>query len=286
MDPHSNTASPNFDPTPRRLPAYTLGAALPALRAPFLLGRFTFDTHDIRSTAKLSGSLCLAVPVLSLSPDVSWTPEMLRPVDPAALHPVPPELRPPDPPEAANAIANGEAFLRTVLRHHRIRMWRNPTLSLYSRPGQERAEFDALCRQAAISHHQAELRALEDRLRRGLERVEQATPRGWPTQPTELEQVNRANLIHQTRDAIRRLLTEWPTGPRPVPGPAHLPTGDDTSEKLAEIVRQANREAERLADRLELDARDIEPYDFRLRVTDLALGELGLLWLATGGEPA
>lgn len=145
---------------------------------PSLLFQVKIDWRDVRSGYRGSDFALFKGEWLQ-EEELSWTPDMVSPVDLDRLEPI-------KPPEDVYWPASAEdKIISYVIRHRRPSIWKNSGLGLYSEPSESREEFVQRCREALLEEKSAEMKKhreiflhrffeLEHRLRKEIEEGELA----------------------------------------------------------------------------------------------------------------
>ena len=271
------------------LPVYFYGEApaQPGVAARPMLGYdFHYDTYDQRSKSKCSGQILIAAPFLDIGPDSEWPPEMMPTLDRSLLRPLPDGLRmeAPSQPVDHEALKHlKDTALRSVLRHHRIRLFHNPSNGFYSQAGESREEFRVRCDYQFRQVSKEELDQIRLKFERKLEGLVQRTGRQMPSSVEEdplSERIISAyrTMTNNTREALARLFlnvevkAEYKPLFTPVPG-------NDIEEDFESFHRQVWLEVQHVAGRIEYRSNQIEDYGFPLRYGDLVLDQLFILWM-------
>jgi hypothetical protein len=248
---------------------------------------FHYDAYDQRSKSKCSGQIVVALPPVDIGADSEWPPEMILPLDRALLHPLPAGLQldaPSQPIDHEILKHLKDTAIRSVLRHHRIRLYHNSASGFYSQPGESREEFKARCEYQLRQESKGELDQLRLKFERKLEGLTQRTSRQMPSVGEEdplSEKLLSAHrqMINNTRDALARMFlnTELRAGYKPLFTP--LP-GNEVEEDFESFHHQAWVEVQHVAGRIDFRTNQIEDYQFPLRYGDLVLDQLFALWKA------
>lgn len=133
-----------------------------------LLFEVRLDIQDVRSGYLATVHSTHCAPPLE-GPELDWTGDMVRRIDPLRLR----EISPPEPvswPEGTD-----ERIVRYFVKHYRTSIWRNPEAGLYSRPGESRAEFVERCEETLGEQRKKAVQSIVDVfLRRFLELEQRA----------------------------------------------------------------------------------------------------------------
>jgi len=252
---------------------------------PLLGYEFHYDTYDQRSKTKCSGQLVVALPLMDIGPDSEWPPEMMLAVDRSLLRPLPAGLRLEAPAQQVDHEVLKhlkDAAVRSVLRHHRIGLYHNPSSGFYSQSGESREEFKARCAYQFRENSKEELDQIRLKFERKLEGLVQRTGRQMPSSIEEdplSERILSAYrmMINNTREAFARLFlnVEVMDQYKPLFTPA---PGNDVEEDFESFHRQTWVEVQHVAGRIDYRTKHIEDYQFPLRYGDLVLDQLFILW--------
>ncbi len=253
---------------------------------PMLGYDFHYDTYDQRSKSKCSGQILVAAPLLDIGPDSEWPPEMMPALDRPLLRPLPGGIRMEAPSQQidhAGLKHLKETAIRSVLRHHRIRLFHNPATGFYSQPGESREEFMDRCEYQLRQESKEELDRIRLKFERKLEGLVQRTGRQMPSSVEEdplSERILSAyrTMTNNTRDALARLFlnVKVTAAYRPLFTPV---PGNDVEEDFESFHRQVWQEVQHVAGRIDFRSNQIEDYGFPLRYGDLVLDQLFVLWM-------
>ncbi len=255
--------------------------------APFFYIEAKIDLADVRSGFRESLSVARALEIIQFEGDALWTEDMVRDIDPSsvagglpastALQPLPPHV------DAAHLRWIESQFLRYLLRHFEVRIYRNPYLRFYSLPGEPKDDFTARCLEMLARPFRAELDSIRELCDRKLERVKikylkADSYRGFAEERVSAEARNR---IHGMAERVEELfvtaeLTAEPSGGDPM----FSGTADGTLEqRLASIESEARDAIRRLASEYTEMAENLDEYLVRPTLKDIRLGGASILWM-------
>jgi len=133
---------------------------------PSLLWETRLDIHDVRSGFRGSDLALFLGPFINQS-DVEWSKDLVKRLDHSSIEAV-------DPPQTvAWPAAADEKFIRHLLRHYRVRLWRNYKLSLYSAPQETKEDFVKRCLASLRQERSAALQQVQDIFLRRILEIEQ-----------------------------------------------------------------------------------------------------------------
>jgi hypothetical protein len=174
-------------------------------------------------------------------------------------------------------------FLRYLLRHFEVRIFRNPYLRLYSLPGEPKDDFTARCLEMLARPFRAELDSIRELCDRKLERVKikylkSDSDRGFAEERVSAEARNR---IHEMAERVEELFVTAELTAEPSAGdPVYSTTADGTLEqRLASIESEARDAIRRLATEYTEMAENLDEYLVRPSLKDIRLGGVSVLWI-------
>jgi hypothetical protein len=254
---------------------------------PFFYLEAKIDLADVRSGVRESLSVTRALEIVQLEGDALWTEDMVRTVDPAFVEgglPGSPALNSlPSHVDAIYLQRVESQFLRYLLRHFEVHVFRNPYLRHYSLPGESKDDFTARCLEMLARSFRNELDGIRELCDRKLERVrlkylKPGRVEGFAEERISAEARNR---IHEMAERVEELfvtaeLTAEPSGGDPMfPG-----TADGTLEqRLASIECEARDAIRRLAIEYTEMAGNLDEYLVRPSLRDIRLGHASILWM-------
>lgn len=254
---------------------------------PFFYLEAKIDLADVRSGLRESLSASRALEIIRFEGDALWTEDMVRVIDPVSVAsglPAAAMLAPlPDHVDPAHLQEVEVQFLRYLLRHFEVRIFRNPYLRLYSLPGESRGDFAVRCLEMLARPFRAELDTIRELCDRKLERVKLKflkpdTGLGFAEERTSAEARNR---IHEMAERVEQLfvsaeLTAGPSGG----DPKFSWTADSTLEQRLALIEGEAREAiRRLAIEYMEMAGNLDEYLVRPSLKDIRLGKASILWM-------
>ncbi len=131
-------------------------AGSPAVHSRRLLFEVKLDLQDVRSGQRFSETLHLKAEWLP-DGDLEWSRDMVAGVDAARLE----EIEAPGAvPAPSGAVA--EKLISYLVRHHRLEIFRNYELGLYSAPAETRPDFVERCREALREEKESEMKKLRE----------------------------------------------------------------------------------------------------------------------------
>jgi hypothetical protein len=192
---------------------------------------------------------------------------------------------------------------RRQLEQQELEIQRNPSLKLYSRPGETPEQFAQRCDEAAQAEADRETAKIRDRLEAKRDRLEAALE----TAQRRVEELETSARSHQTTEllagagAVLGALLGGRRSTRSMAGAiGSAASRRGVSARAEERKRSAEAKVEQRTDELadleqellaeiaEIDARwreqsaDIEDVSIRAEATDIRVTELTLLWVPTG----
>jgi len=262
------------------------GAPIDAF-VPFFYIEAKIDLADVRSGWRESLSLARALEIVRFEEDALWTEDMVREIDPASVEsgpPAPGTVQPlPQHVDAAHLQCIEGQFLRYLLRHFEVRIFRNPYLRLYSLPGEPKDDFTARCLEMLARPFRAELDSIRELCDRKLERVKikylkSDSDRGFAEERASAEVRNR---IHGMAERVEELFVTAELTAEPSAGaPVYSSTADGTLEqRLASIESEARDAIRRLATEYTEMAENLDEYLVRPSLKDIRLGGVSILWI-------
>ncbi len=278
---------------PIKLKYYVIGTDLDTRTAgpvsPYLMGKLHYDTYDVRSATKHSGSICLAVPLLDLGEEVTWTPEMVRWPAETEVHEISAQQIPDDwscPELSDEQLRKLEAsLLRTVLKYYRIYLFRNRYLEFYSTPNESRDEFEKRCLDQLTEDNQSDLDSIRQKYNRQLEQIKHNIQHNFfrfSTDDPSLDILKSKykTLLFEARENLTKLFLtsdNFPPEADSSPEPSTM-AADEYEDMMIRLQHDATREMIHHYERLRYQAADIEDYSFTLSFSDINVDTLAILW--------
>jgi len=254
---------------------------------PFFYLEAKIDLADVRSGLRESLSVTRALEIVQFDGDALWTEDMVQGVDPATVEaglPAVPALRPlPSHVDAACLKRVESQFLRYLLRHFAVCIFRNPYLRLYSLPGETNEDFTTRCLEILAQPFRAELDDIRELSDRKLERVKLAylKPAGPGGIAEERASAELRNRIHEMAERVEELFVTAELTAEPAEGdPMFSETADGTVEqRLAQIEVEARDAIRRLAIEYTAMAGNLDECVVRPSMRDIQVGRASILWI-------
>jgi hypothetical protein len=254
---------------------------------PFFYLEAKIDLADVRSGVRESLSVSRALEVVQLEGDALWTEDMVRTIDPASLEvglPISPAPQPlPSHLDAAHLQRVESQFLRYLLRHFEVRVFRNPYLRLYSLPGESRDDFTVRCVEMLARPFRAELDGIRELCDRKLERVKlkHLKTGGGGGFAEESASAEARNRIHEMAERVEELFVRAELTAEPSSGDLMFSGAADGTleQRLASIEAEARDAIRRLAIEYTEMAGNLDEYLVRPSLKDIRLGRASILWM-------
>jgi len=257
---------------------------------PYLLGKFFYDKYNVRSSTKHSDDLFLAVPLESSGYEITCTPDDLIEVDPALLHPLPLEafrFRLMDVPHRGElAELLQESFLEFVLRHYKIRIFRNSEFGLYSRYSESKIHLMERCEEQMYYQCQDQVKPLQKKYQMLLDRLKNRYLHDYysihPESDGEQQSIIKS-VFHQTRKMLTRLFTSpQESGTTNLfPELTRSDPAYEAVDDMRRLIHQARRELTNLLEPFRARIEDVEEYAISLNRGELLLHCVNLMWQLT-----
>ena len=254
---------------------------------PFFYIEAKIDFADVRSGLHESLSVSRALEIIQFEGDALWTEDMVRVIDPVSVEsglPAAAKLVPlPDHVDTAHLLGVEMQFMRYLLRHFEVRIFRNPYLRLYSLPGESKDDFTVRCLEMLARPFRAELDTIRELCDRKLERVKLKYLRpdaggGFAEERISAEARNR---IHEMAERIEQLFVTAELTAELSGGDSRFSwTADGTLEQRLTLIEGEAREAiRRLAIEYTEMAGNLDEYLVRPSLKDIQLGRASILWM-------
>lgn len=251
---------------------------LPGAGDPALLFEVRLDVQDVRSGFRGTESETLRADWLE-DEHLSWTPDMVSAISPGELEEI-------EPPRLLAWPERGDARMIDFLtRHHRIQIWRNADLGLYSRPRESRQEFEARCRDTLLEARGRELRKTQEiffhRILELENRILELTRESdWSDEILKSRKTALAQgLFREVREDLNRILLRDDFEPLGLE--EFVWTGDvgaDHQERLDQLRLELLSRYNEINASYAEKAAQIEPYAVAVRHLQVEIVSRGILW--------
>lgn len=262
-----------------------------------LVPRFYFEARidfaDVRSGVRETCGISTAVDILPLDPEFLWTEDMVCPVDPACVqNEIPEDAVLGSLPEFVNrdVLARAETqFLHYLMRYHKLLVYRNFALNLYSNPGESLADFTSRCVDILAEPFRYDLDRMREVFDRKLEQAKgkylRLKERGEFDPP--LHPMQFKGILHQVSERIAQMfvsaeLTLQAISYSPLQGDRETP---ELEERLNSLEMEAHNSIGQLLSGYQDKARNIDEYIVHPNLKDIHLVRTCILWMAPG-EPS
>jgi hypothetical protein len=238
------------------------------------------DFSDVRSGLRETVGAGYAVEILPFDDEMRWTTDMVFPVDSTMLVagiPDHPRLQAVPAYLDDSVLRTGETrFLEFLLRFYKLRVLRNFSLNVYSRPGDSREAFEARCVELLNEPFHRDMDHLGEIYQRKLDQIKEKhlKPRDW------------SDMLHHASERVAQLFLNVELTLAPV-----TETQDSVSasiseleERLVSLEWEAHKDIQRLLAAYQERARNVDEYIIHPCFKDIHLARTCILWMPVEAE--
>lgn len=248
------------------------------------------DFADVRSGYHMTWGINNILDLLPIEGDSLWTRDMVRSVDPEAIQTSKPETaklsRLPGFVTEELLSRVETQYLSFLLRHAKVRIYRNFALNIYSNPGETRCDFLARCLEGFNESFRSDLDAFREAISRRLERIEKRYVAA--DTPGEFEsdraRAQARNKLHDVAESIAQLFlqTVLTLDARIEVPPYPDPERSDLDQSLETLEVDVRQEIRRLLNSYQEKVLNIDEYIIHPNLRDLHLVRACILWVPEG----
>jgi hypothetical protein len=284
--PHPIKQTPNDSEKIIKLYWNAVNSNLDSQFSPFFYAEAKIDFNDVRTGFRETVSLKKALDLFP-DPDLVWSDDMVRDVDPDKIGFVPPDgIRLQSLPDFVNEpfISKMESkLIQYLMSRFEAKVYRNSVLNIYSSPGESLSQFIGRCLELLEGNMRQEFTSLHEIFNRRLTQIKQKYL-GYEDDSGEFE---TAKLDSKNRDAISRiseriaeLFLRAEFSLRPMAGPfRNLQGAQELEERLLSMELEAQQVIAKLWDSYVEKARAVDEYVIHPNLKDIHLVRGCILWM-------
>ena len=248
-----------------------------SLARPCLLFEIRLDVQDVRSGYRGSENFLLKAQWVRQEDGV-WTPDMVERVDGESLR----QIEAPSELEAPADVE--ERMMSYLLRYHRLKVWRNYPLGIYSAPLESRHDFIQRCMERFLEQRSERLRNLRELYTHRFGELEKKALESVET--AEMNGTLRSNLtmtIKTTFGDFRESLSRWFVRDDYQMMDADeldwsLEACPDVHDRLADVKRDLVNSCNGINSELVSLANQVETHEISPNHSDIEVAVKGVLW--------